>query len=281
MRGLIRSMLAIAAMVGSFAAQGGSVEEFVSLYKRAVAPIQTPPDIGSLSKACEQKTAGGPQVTLFAFRSTPRQQKVGLAVFTDQPIADLSKVISLRVLFGPGPTARPGPGPTSLSWGYILDRNRDGKADYLMFLDGARPVAPEQFPADYPKGDAGLSHEQLKFLLDSSRMVFFHYADENFDGVVDTVVAPLASADRPIWVGGYGVLQSTKLDSNVDRDWAFVRDIAKPSGAVPRDGTAYVMQHTDKAMEGAAWLGAGTKLLGLINDAAAKCSLGRHDMMTD
>src|SRR5207237_8050239 len=134
-------------------------------------------------------------------------------------ITDLTKVITLRVLFTPMPTARPSP-DASLTWGYIFDRNRDGKVDYLVFLDGPRPVAPDQFPAGFPKGNK-FSADQLELVFHSMRLVFFHYADENFDGAVDTIVAPLTHPEYTLWVYNYGVLRSSKFDGNVDDEWTF------------------------------------------------------------
>src|SRR5436853_3833097 len=110
--------------------------DFLSIHPHAMALTQSPPEIKSLSKICERQL----ESTSTSFWGT--SGKATLWVASKKPITDLTKVITLRVLFTPMPTARPSP-DASLTWGYIFDRNRDGKVDYLVFLDGPRPVAPD------------------------------------------------------------------------------------------------------------------------------------------
>jgi hypothetical protein len=245
---------------------GDATSDFTSTHPRAMALIQFPPDIKSFAKVCERQV----EAVSVSFWGT--SGKAALWVTSKQPIVDLRKVVSLQVLFNPMPTALPGPN-ASLDWGYVFDRNQDGKVDYVAFLDNARPFAPDRFPAGFPKGN-GFNAEQLSLVFHSARLVFFHLADENFDGSVDTVVAPLTHPEYPLWVHQYGVLRSSKFDGNVDDEWTFGDRVNEKAGHVPAREGRYIMQNAGKALSGWQWLESGTSLLRYINSAAAQCGFG-------
>ena len=255
-------------------------DDFQSFYQVNSALTHRPPEIGSLRKICEQPNDG----VYLSFWGESGGNAF-LAVFSRNPVSDLSKVISLQVLFAPFPTARPASEESSLDWGYIFDRNGDGRVDYLIYLDAARPIAPDQFPENYPKGSR-LSQQDLELYFHRVRLVFTHLADDNFDGVVDAIVAPIPDSERPVWIGSYGVLRSSRFDGGVDRDWTFKADLGQsriyqPTGRVPRSDGGYLLKQIlprPLIQEGSEWLRSGTKLLSRINDGANQCKLGRNSI---
>jgi hypothetical protein len=251
----------------------------VSFYPIASSLTQSPPPIDRFAKVCE-RTTDSLVLSIWAAKGGTAR----LAVFTPRPITKLAKVVSLQVLYtapprGSGamsvPTARPGP-DASLDWAYVFDRNGDGAIDYIASLVAARPVEGESFPADYPTGTQPIGFKEYELFIRSGRLVFTHYADDNFDGTVDAIVAPLPDPDRPAWVRAYGVLRSSHFDGAVDDEWAFAQDIAARSGDVPRVGTGYEMVDAEppRVLEGSEWLAKGTALLGRINEAVRTCGMG-------
>ncbi len=260
-------------------AQSASNADVVTFYPTASSLTQSPPPIDRFTKACE-RTTDSIVLSIWAAKGGPAR----LAVFTPSPIAKLAKVVSLQVLYTarprgrgamPVPTARPGP-DASLDWAYVFDRNGDGAIDYIASFVAARPVEGESFPADYPKGTQSIGFKEYELFIRSAHLVFIHYADDNVDGRVDAVVAPLPDVDRPAWVSSYGVLRSSHFDGTVDDEWAFAQDIARRSGDVPRVGAGYetVDAEPPRVLEGGEWLAKGTALLGRINEAVRTCGMG-------
>ena len=257
----------------------------INSYPTYDALTQSPPKMENLSIMCNKQSSSGRYVTFVG----DSDEKALLVVFTDKTVRDLSKVITLKVVFVResgeklySPSARVGPDAT-LDWAYVFDRNGDGRVDYLAFFYAAIPIKPENFPADYPKvGEKLRSFDQFKLLLTQSRMVFTHYADDNFDGSTDAVVAPIIEPERYPWVEKFGVIRSSKFNVIVDDTWTFKKEIARKSGTVVLENNKYVVQNApnNPLQTGEELFAFGTRIMKRINDHVEMCGLKKRPFVT-
>ena len=173
------SMVALLAMPAS-AAETADIERF---HRQVYAQTLSPPSPESFRTVCEAELPGQ-RVSFIASGRGP----VIIAGFTNAPIADPRKDISPQPAFymregqqGLSVTA----GPVA-DWAYIWDRNRDGRIDYVAYLIGPNPLKPEN-PAYNPPapGKPFESKDQYMAVMKSLRQVFWHMADEDFDGEAD------------------------------------------------------------------------------------------------
>ncbi|HSQ59307.1 MAG TPA: hypothetical protein VLT84_02545 [Acidobacteriota bacterium] len=167
----------------------------------------------------------------------------------------------------------------STNWGYVFDRNGDGKVDYLCFHAGQMPVKGPDFPADFPKRDADgklrLKEAHILYLVSRMRGVFFHAADDDFDGRVDGVVLFSVDPSRN-WVDGWGLFRDTKPDAGAEVAVLFRDDIAKPTGTPKReaDGWSWIGAGGKKTTVGAALFDGWTDILSRVNRTAEKVGFG-------
>lgn len=82
-------------------------------------------------------------------------------------------------------------------WGWIYDRNADGRIDWVSYINGSLPVVPEEgVPAGFPsllEDPARLTPRQLGFLMKSGRVVYRHILDADFDANPDHIlVSPIS-----------------------------------------------------------------------------------------
>jgi hypothetical protein len=173
---------------------------------------KTPPMINDLvilgSKKIDKR-----YVTIAGY---PEDKSVLLAAVTLKPIKNLSQEISLSVQFR---KMQPNVGPTS-TWGYIFDRNGDGKVDYMALLGGAAGYKDDQFPQAFPEKGKPLQADQVEYYLSHCRLVFNHWADDNFDDTLDAVVHIDMDPERD-FVDRQIVARSTAFDGQFEDVWAF------------------------------------------------------------
>jgi len=110
----------------------------LSFYPRASSVLESPPDLARYGIECSVPIKGG-YFTL-AIRDDKRE---ALLVLTEKPVTSLAKVVS----FGGDPKK-------SQDWGFVYDRNGDGWADYIAFLDGAMAVTTPEAGAGAEEADA-------------------------------------------------------------------------------------------------------------------------------
>jgi hypothetical protein len=176
-----------------------------------------------------------------------------------------------------GIRTKKGPSPAQ-DWGYVFDRNGDGKVDYLCYFMGPMPVEGADFPADFPKREADgklrLKKEEIEFLVRHMKAVFYHVADDDFDGRADGVVIFSMDPDRN-WVNGWGLFRSTKGDGDLDDARRFRFDITKPTGSPERveGGWAWMGLHGERKTVSPTVLEGWSAIFGRINVAVAAFEL--------
>lgn len=237
MRSLIAFLLCLSCLsllTGTGYAQG----DIISFYPRAFGRTQTPPDRAVLRVARQVQihdryvTFVGVDPLLGAIVGLD-PHKVLLAAITPKPLLNPNQTLYLKTVFNPMPTA----GPVQ-DWGYVFDRNGDGKIDYVAWLVGAGPVKQKDFPANYPKRGQRLTLDQLGVALESSRLIFEHWADDNFEGRLSGIVFEAADPERD-WVEGWTVVRSSHFDGVLDECWHFRESIETRMVACEHSGDGY------------------------------------------
>ena len=264
--------------------------DFTAFYPKADTRSQSPPKLSTLSVLCRARE-GRLHLTFVGDRSN----KVRLVLFTDKRVGNLSKIILLEKHFRtpkggiPLATALAGPEGT-LDWAYIYDRNKDGNIDYFAYLHNALAVKPANFQTiDWPvwKAKAGekgasVTGRQIKYLFEHSRLVFNHFADDNFDGITDGVVGPIFDYNSYPWVDRFGVLRDNNFDNKIDETWTFKNSIHRKSGVVQKQGHKFVLEGTlfgKRLRSGKEWLDYGTKNFKIYNKHANKCGFTKNSFL--
>jgi hypothetical protein len=260
--------------------------DLTSFYSTARDRAAAPPDEASLTVVCDKELKGadvpegyrGLHLSLLSAGS-PR---ILLAAFSKKRLGEPKQAISLHVRYAPLPTALPSASGT-LDWGYLYDRNGDGRVDYLVYLQNAHPVLPDPLPPDFPRVEAGaegrirVSAPLLHAMIDLGEMVFRHYADDNFDGRVDGAVLEEFDAERPMFVRDWLAYLASEPGGAVDRAWAFRRDLADTVRVLERDPGGYqvpAVSPGESAVPVAAVLDRASERLGVINAVLSQCKIG-------
>ena len=152
----------------------------VAFYPYVDSLIQFPPPQESLSVACQRKV-GPLYVTLLRLNG---YSNTWVAAVTQKPEKNLAKKISLSVQFE---NAHPSTGPVS-TWGYVFDRNGDGKIDYMALLGGAAPVKRDDFKPDFPYRGKPMTKDDVGTIVSHAALLFNHWADDNYDDTLDAVI---------------------------------------------------------------------------------------------
>jgi hypothetical protein len=235
--------------------------DITSFYPLAVKLTAATPDLVPYWIECSELIDEG----CFTLART-KDGGAALFIFTSEggcPVTDLSKVLSF------------GGDNRSLDWGFLFDRNGDGWVDYFMYLDGALPVKTEEIADLVPKKPGAkpfdpievTSWEQMKLILEHTRLVFTHNADDNFDGKSDGVVAAVRDVDSPGWIYGNAVLRSREFTQEVSEAWRFVTDINTRIGPVQSTFEGFEISfYVDKQP-----LEASSAILEIINKGVRAC----------
>jgi|WetSurMetagenome_2_1015567.scaffolds.fasta_scaffold231050_2 hypothetical protein len=231
-----------------------------------------PPSPDSL-RIIKQKFVQGFYVAFIGFQKSP---KVRIVAVTPEPIKNVKKDISLVVEFN-GIYPRAG---KVTSWGYIFDRNKDGKIDFLSLLGGAAPYDRGDMPEDYPVRKVQLNMDQIEFMVSHCQLVFNYWADDNYDGKLDGLIHIDMDPARD-WVQDQIVVRSKKFNYKFNDVWAFQYSMDNRADTVifhnntipyrPIDNTPpYITEKTFKDK---------TEILQLINRAANMAGLRAQDFV--
>lgn len=236
---------------------------FVSFYPKAEARVSSPPELSRYGIECTERLDSIIGSGYFTLARTQEGTST-LIAFTQNPVRDLSEALS----FG-----RPG---RSLDWGFVYDRNADGWADYVVFLDGAMPVETEEIVGAIPKRSGAKAIKlsemvpgELELMMKNTRLIFIHHVDDNFDGKADAIVGVLWDPERPVWIYRRAVLRSNAFTQEVDEEWTFVTSIIDKVGSVPKAEDQYRIE----GVKGPRHLENSTKLLNAINAGIRRCRI--------
>jgi hypothetical protein len=279
----LRLLLSVAIL--SIASQCTGQERIDAFFPKAFAKTQAPPDEAALQTICQTKVDER-HVTFLGIESN----KVLLAALTKHKLKDPPKSIWLKLRYAVSKGKAPGVHPQAMppkdgtmDWGYIFDRNGDGKIDYLAYLFGPYPVEGKDFPADFPKANgrvdrwsASLDSQRLEVTLKSIRMVFQHAADDNFDGKVDALVVGALDPETG-WLDGWVIDRELDFTGVANDCRYFKDDITVKAAACEATASGHRVQgknlvvnlETDEVQVFASF----SDMLATLNRGAAACGL--------
>jgi len=254
----------------------------------AQATITGPPAADSLRVVCAREVRANETPIgvngWFSFLAPRADSSAWIAAFTRQRVRRVRDVITTKPLYNLGPSAAPTAAAT-LDWAWVWDRNGDGRADYVAYLQNAMGLLPDPLPDSFPTptrnpdGTFRIDRDFLFALIDHAAMVFRHYADDDFDGRVDVVMTEEADLDRPMFVRGWVVARASKNDGIVDAAWAFRRGVFDTTRVLtPEPDGSYLVPDIPiggpRTIDAATRLVHGTNILAAINDVGARCTRG-------
>ena len=225
-------------------------------------------------RVIKTKVIDGNYVTFIGYKGSPQ---VRIAAVTKTPIKNVNKDIALTVQFR-GISPLPG---TVTTWGYIYDRNLDGKVDYMALLGGAAPFEKGEMPDDYPPRKVELTMEQKEFLVNHCQLVFNHWADDNYDGKLDGLIHIDMDPVRD-WVMDQIVVMSSNYDGKLDTVWAFQNKLDNRSEGVAHKKNRIPYRPIDKDSDEITpeTFAQTTHWLTVINRAAKAAGLKSGDFLT-
>ncbi|HLF14460.1 MAG TPA: hypothetical protein VI932_06190 [Bacteroidota bacterium] len=185
----------------------------------------------------------------------------------DDPVRDVSQTVGFE-------KARPTLGKVS-TWGYPFDRNRDGKIDYLALVGGAAPFEDGDFPPNYPKQSEQVMIHHVELFIAKCKIVFNHWADDNYDGMIDGAVMADMDPERN-WVYRRILARSKKFDGILDDVWAFRTDTSSflDSVSYGPERVSYRPIGTPPGSFGKKELDEKSAVMILMNEAIAACEKG-------
>ena len=254
--------LLLLAAVTCGTAQNGSIVDF---YRYADSISTYPPVDQQLAIIQQQKVMNG-YVSFIGIKGT---SIVILAAVTTEKLTD-PKSISLTVEFLKD---RASIGKVPM-WGYVFDRNNDGKVDYMALVEGAAPYKDKDFPEDYPLRKKPATQEQMERFVNDCKLVFNHYADDNFDGKVDAFVHIDLDPKRD-WVERQIVARCTAFDEKFNDVWAFRLSMKNPPEQVAHTAENIPFHPLNKPTDvlTKATLADRTSILEYLNTAAGQARL--------
>lgn len=214
----------------------------------------------------QQKKMGDNYVSFVGPKGT---SIVLLAAVTVEKLADPNLISRTVDFIQDRPTT--GKIPT---WGYVFDRNRDGKIDYLALVEGAAPYKNSSFPADYPARKKRVDMAQMELFVNNCKLVFNHYADDNYDGKIDALVHIDLDPERD-WVDRQIVARSTQFNDLFDVAWAFQGSMANEHVTVGITTNGILFHPLNRPTDylSKATLADRTGILNYLNASAAECKL--------
>jgi hypothetical protein len=240
----------------------------------AVAGVSAQPDLPGFFPIADSVTRHPPftnELTALAQVRVQNTRTVLYVTFTldslADPVGDVSRIVGFD-------SARPSLGKVS-TWGYPFDRNRDGKIDYFALVGGAAPFEDGDFPPNYPKRREPLLVHHVQLFVAKCRIVFNHWADDNYDGMIDGVVQADMDPDRS-WIYREILARSKKFDRRFDDVWAFRTDTSSFNDSVSYTPDRVLYHPVGMPTGSFGWkeLDDKSAVLALMNEAVAECGKG-------
>ncbi len=251
---------------------GQEKKDIVQFYPAADSICDYPALYETLVIVCQKKID-----SLFVtFIGSKSQKRIFIGAITKKPIRNPDKEIS-RIVDIDG--IKPLLGKVS-TWGYIFDRNNDGKIDYMALVGGAAAFKDEKITQNFPRRNQKFNKEQFKLFISHCKLIFNHWVDDNYDGKLDAVVHIDMDPERD-WVERKIIARSTKFDGRFDDVWAFRKDINIEHNPVNSTAAAvpfYPLGSGQGAITKKMLL-EKTDYLQLFNRAAAECNIGKNGFL--
>jgi hypothetical protein len=264
----LSALLVVFFCTGISAAEKKDIARF---YPKAES-IASYPEIGkSLKIICQRKIDN----LWISFIGYNEENKIAIVAATNEMIQNPNKEIYRILDFVEG---SPVLGKVT-TWGYVFDRNKDGKIDYMALVDGAAPFLDDRVPESYPARGQKLDRNELELFVNKCKIIFNHWADDNYDDKVDAVVHVDIDPLRD-WVRRKIFARCTKFNNRFNDVFAFRKKITgehekidftatkvpyRPLGSISGSITKDVLQRQ-------------TDILYMINRAVKNCNVGKNLM---
>jgi len=251
----------------------GQMNDITKFYSRADSTCEFPLIDKPLVVLCQKKLMRR-YISLVGFKG---DSTVHIVAVTLKPLGDVNKNISLTVDFD---GIRPTPGKIN-TWGYVFDRNNDGKIDYMVLVGGAAAFKGVDFPEEYPKRGDVMSHDQIEYLVGHCKIIFNQWADDNYDDSIDAVIHVSMDPDRE-WVDHRLLVRSKSFNGTFDDVRAFWTNLDEQQVAVEHTPTGVSILPVGKATEEEITpktLQEKTGIMQLINQAMKACKIKPDQLM--
>lgn len=247
-------------------AQQTAPSDIFSFYQTALAVAQATHE-RDLSIICQKPlpdqifTKQGDMFVTFLAGST---KKIVLAAFSTQSLSS------------PPSTIRWDRNQPGVEWMFVFDRDRDGKIDYILWPSGVSPYLEGPAPSGFPMrtgSSTAMSREQATLLQRYARMIFFHWADENFEGKLSAVILDAWDPGGIFAVTGWQVIRSSHFDGVLDQCWYFKQSIADKTAECERADQGYKTRTINAMVVTPVALMETSFWLSRFNEAAELCAL--------
>lgn len=255
---------------GRMSAQTNSITQF---YEHVDTVCEFPEVNNTLVLLCQKKLMD----RYISFVGFKEDSLARIVAVTLKPLTDVQKNISLIVEFDGG---RPTAGKVN-TWGYIFDRNGDGKIDYLALVGGAAPCKGVDFPDNYPKRGKPLTNDQLEYMIGHCKTVFNQWADDNYDDTLDAVIHVSMDPERD-WVDHRLLIRSKQFNRKFDdvrAFWTNVETQQVPMEHTPTSVPYLQIGKTDEEEFTQHTLDDKTRIVQLINQALKQCKIKSERLM--
>ena len=263
MKRMIFTAIALVLGAAGLAAQ----PNIVDFYDTADSVTAHPPFRNELTTLCQVRVHDR-WVSFVGFKSTKTVLYVTFTLDSlADPVGDVSPIVGYE-------KSKPVLGKVA-TWGYPFDRNRDGLVDYLALVGGAAPFEDAAFPSDYPKQGEAMMIGHVELFIAKCRIIFNHWADDNYDGRIDATVQVDMDPQRN-WVYRRIAARSTKFDGRFDDVFAFRSDGSAFSDTLPHtpDRVLYRPVGMPAGSFGMKELDEKSAVMALINEAIGACGKG-------
>ncbi|MEY4303913.1 MAG: hypothetical protein RIT52_88 [Pseudomonadota bacterium] len=224
---------------------------------------------GHLKARCKIRGDGG-TITFVAGKGG----KVLLAALSAQPLANVRRDIWLSPRFSAA--GQQGLATGTQDWAYLYDQNGDGKIDRMAFLIGPIPTEPDTADPGLPNISGDQIRVEGQAMLDrmmkAMRFGFWQAADEDGDGVPDTMAMPARRKDTG-WYRGWAV-----FDRRATTEDAACRFIDRDGSA---KGSCYAAaepgDYEGDSLTTHVWVSDPGPIFSAIQSAATACKLKAAD----